>query len=307
MKFLKQNDKANLPLLIVTLVGISVLVLRLLIWTDKFHSGLLYIAWPFALSLALYYFTPHTDGKSWKKRFWNNLRISMIILLASSVMLMEGYVCVVMFLPIFFFFVLVAFFAFYAYHRFGKGSIQAQIIPFIVVLASLEGVTNATTFNRYNEVTYSQVVQTDIGTIKERLERPPEPQGKRHWILALFPMPRTIGSVVLEEGAVRTYEFEYHRWFAANTHSGQINVTFVEVSNNRVKTTIEDTSYISGYLKLHGTELTLEPVSETATRVTLNIEFDRMIDPVWYFEPLQRFAVEKSARYFIEALLSKGT
>ena len=45
-------------------------------------------------------------------------------------------------------------------------------------------------------------------------------------------------------------------------------------------------------------------VSPTETRVTLSVAYDRMIDPVWYFGPLQRFAVEKGARYFIEGLLS---
>ena len=101
MYLLKPDDNASVILVILTLIGVAVLAVRLLIWTDTFHSGLLYIAWPFVLSLALYYFTPTTEGTSWKRRFWNNLRVSMIVMLACSLILMEGYVCVVMFMPIF--------------------------------------------------------------------------------------------------------------------------------------------------------------------------------------------------------------
>lgn len=109
----------------------------------------------------------------------------------------------------------------------------------------------------------------------------------------------------MNEGDIRTYEFVYHRWFATNTHRGAINVTFVEVDDYRIKTSIKDTSYIANYLKLQGTELTLEPVNSGSTRVTLKIRFERMIDPVWYFGPLERFAVEKAAKYFIREILGK--
>lgn len=306
MQLLNKKDNATLYLQALLILGGAVLFLRLLLWTDTFHTSLLYIAWPFGLSLVIYYFTPHTDGSSWRKRFWNNVRISMIFLLASSLILMEGYICVVMFLPIFFAGVLIAFIAFYLRNRFGKGSINAHIVPLVVALVSLEGVTDATTFNRYNEVTHTQVVQSSLADIRQRLEKPAKPKAARHWMLSIFPMPKTIGTVSLDEGEIRTYEFEYHRWFAANTHKGKLEVTFLKVENNRFKTRIDDTSYISGYMKLHGTELTLDPISETETRVTLKIAFDRVLDPIWYFEPMQRFAVEKGADYFVKNLLGQN-
>lgn len=307
MQLLKKNDNATPYLKALLILGGAVLFLRLLLWTDTFHSSLLYIAWPFGLSMVLYYCTPHTDASSWKRRFWNNLRVSLIFLLASSIILMEGYVCVLMFMPIFFIGVLISFVAYYLLDRYGKGSLNAHIIPLVVALISLEGVTDATTFNRYNEVIHSQIVQSSISDIKQRLEKPEKPKAARHWMLSIFPMPKTIGTVSLGEGEIRTYEFEYHRWFATNTHKGNIQVTFVNVEYNRFKTKIEDTSYIAGYMKIHDTELTLDPISENETRVTLKIAFDRMIDPIWYFEPLQRFVVEKGAEYFVKNLLIQNS
>ncbi len=302
-KFIREGDGSTNVLIVVVLVGVSVLTLRLLIYTDTFNSALLYIAWPFGLSLALYYLTPHTDGTSWMKRCWNNFRTATIALLACSLMLMEGYVCVLMALPIFFFAFLIAFFVAYANDKWGKKKLTVQLLPALVLLVSLEGVTDFTTVPRFNEVVHSQIVPTNVATIKQRLATPPKPRGNRNWLISVFPMPKTIGTLGLNVGDVRIYEFVYHRWFSTNTHTGRLSVTLVEAETHRFKTKIEDTSYIAGYMKLHGTELLLEPVGDSATRVTLTVRYDRAIDPAWYFGPLQRYAVEKASEYFIKALL----
>lgn len=305
MAFFNEHDRATPYFKLLLSFGLSLFFIRLLIWTDTFHSSLLYIAWPFGLSMILYYFTPQIDGSTWVRRFWNNLRIGLIFLFGSSLVLMEGYVCVIMFMPIFFISFLFGFISDYFFHRYGKGTMNAHVIPFIVALVSLEGATDVTTFNRYNEVTHTQIIASSVADIKRRIERPAEPKAKRHWMLWLFPMPKKVGSARLDEGETRTYEFEYHRWFATNTHRGNIEVTFAKVADNHFRTTIKDTSYIASYMKLHGTELTLDPINENETRVTLKVAFDRAIDPVWYFEPLQRFVVKKGASYFVKNLLHK--
>ena len=300
------GDNIGKTLKIIALIGISVFAIRFLIWTDSFHTGLLYIALPFALSLILYYFTPVTEGISWKQRFWNNLRSSLIIMFSVSIILMEGYVCVVMFMPIFFLFTLIAFIADYIRYRSDKGSLNAHVIPALVVVMSMEGISDETTFNRYNEVTYSQVIQADVSTIKHRLAQPIELSDKRHWILTVFPMPAKIEAGSLNQGDTHTLDFIYHRWFTTNTHQGNLKVTLDEVTNTHIKTSIQDESYISNYMTLHGTELAFEPISSEETLVSLTIHFDRMLDPVWYFEPLERFAVKKSAEFLVNELLNKG-
>ena len=83
-------------------------------------------------------------------------------------------------------------------------------------------------------------------------------------------------------------------------------MTLDEVTNTHIKTSIQDESYISNYMTLHGTELAFEPISSEETLVSLTIHFDRMLDPVWYFEPLERFAVKKSAEFLVNELLNKG-
>lgn len=306
MKLSNPKVRVNKALFVILLTAFCVFSIRVLVATDTFHSGLLYLAIPFALSMAIYYFTPITDGSSWKGRFWNNLRYNLIVLFAVSIVLMEGYICVVMFMPIFFLVVILAFLADYIRHRSDKTSINAHVVPAIVVLLSVEGVSDATSFNRYNEVSYSHIVSASPEEILHTLSQPMELQDNRHWMLRLFPMPTHFEAGSLEEGDVHRLDFVYHRWFTTNTHEGKMEVTLKQVSDLRVKTEIEDTSYISNYMDLHGTDLQLEPMDGGKTMATLTVRFDRLLDPVWYFEPLERYAVRKSAEYLLnEMLVSK--
>ena len=303
MPILKLGDRTTTSLIILTAIGVFVIAARLLIWTDTFHSGLLYIAWPFTLSLMLYYLTSDGEGTSWKVRFWNNTRYSLIVIFSASLILMEGYICVVMSLPIIFLIIFLAFLSTYLHNRSGPGRVNTYLLPFLVLMMSLEGVSEATTFNRYNEVTTSQIIEADVARIRERLTHPVVLQSDRRWILALFPLPHRVSTLALEPGEMRRYQFAYHRWFVTNTHSGTISVRLEEVDSRHIKTTIEDSSYLSNYLRLHGSEFRFQPLSKTQTRVSLTIKFDRLLDPLWFFEPLQRFAVKKGAAFFLDQVL----
>lgn len=305
MKF-NRGEKSLTALQTFAVLGFFILTIRFLLYTNTFHSGLLYIAYPFLLSVAIYYFTPHTDGSSWMKRFWNNLRLCLIQLLAVSVVTMEGYVCILMFLPIFFFITLLTFFAKLIDHRTKhrkKGKYYSAILPSIILILSMEGVTETISFNRYNEVTYSQVIPTNVHTIKEKLTQPIILEGKRHWLLSVFPMPEYVSTVSMTEGDARKYHFVYHRWFVTNTHIGDLDVIITSINDHSIKTTINDSSYISNYMTLHGTEFTFEPIDENQTYVSMTVRFDRLLDPFWYFEPLERFAVRKGAEYFLNEVL----
>jgi len=305
MKFLKKNDSATLWVVMMTLTGIFVLSARFLMYTGTFHTGLLYIAIPYGLSLLLYYLTPYKKAETWKRRFWNNLRSFLIVMLASSAFLMEGYVCIIMAMPLFLIVILFSLLTTFIWNTYGKKSPKSYLLPAVMIIASLEGTTPEFTFNRYNEVSYSRVVDLDIDTIKERIETPIKFQGNRHWILSIFPMPIYVGTVDWEKGHVRKYDFVYHRWFVTNTKAGSVDVVFEKVSDTHIRTSIKDTSYIKGYMTLHGTEFELEPLNDRQTRVTLTVSFDRKLDPIWYYQPLERFAVEKGIKYFLSEVLSK--
>ncbi|MGH1456334.1 MAG: hypothetical protein ACRBDI_06100 [Alphaproteobacteria bacterium] len=305
MRILKENDSSTKWIILTTLTGVFVLTARFLLSSGTFHTGLLYIAVPYCLSLCLYYLTPYKKAETWTRRFWNNLRSCLIVILAASMFLLEGYVCLIMAMPLFLIVVVFAFFTNLIWNTHGKNSPKSYLLPAAIIIASLEGTTPEFTFNRYNEVSYTQVVDLDIDTIKEKIESPVQFQGKRHWILTVFPMPTYVGTVDLAKGQVRKYDFVYHRWFVTNTKVGSVDVIFEKVSDRHIKTKIKDTSYIKGYMALHGTEFKLDPINDNQTKVTLTVSFDRTLDPIWYYQPLERFAVEKGIKYFLSEVLSK--
>lgn len=307
MRLLNENDPLNKWLITFLSIAVFTFLARLLIWTGTFHTGLLYIGIPFGLSLALYYLLPYEEAETWQRRIWNNHRTAIFVVLGSSIFLMEGYVCVTMAMPLFILIFIVSYLSAYLSNKFGKHSPKSYVLPAIIIFAALEGTIPELTFNRHNEVTYTQVVNVDADTIRQKLQEPIEFRGNRNWILSIFPMPTYVGTVELKEGEIRKYDFVYRRWFVTNTKAGSVDVIFKKVSENHIKTEIKDSSYIKGYMTLHGTEFKLDPISENQTKVTLSVTFDRTLDPIWYYQPLERFAVEKGIQYFInEVMIGKG-
>jgi hypothetical protein len=163
-------------------------------------------------------------------------------------------------------------------------------------------------FEREYEVVSEKIINADIKAIQNKLKQPIALDVSRNWLLTLFPMPYNIDAQTLVSGDIHTLNFRYHRWFVTNTHEGTMKLEISEVTDTLIRTRfIEDTSYISNYLKLYGTEINLEPIDNNKTKVTLRIKYHRFLDPIWYFGPLQSFAVEKSAELLLNQVLTPST
>ena len=120
-------------------------------------------------------------------------------------------------------------------------------------------------------------------------------------------MPYEIRAGTLQPGDVHEISFRYNRWIFANTHEGRMLLQILDVEDGRVTTRfIEDTSYISHYLKLEGTEIRLSPAGQGRSDVRLTIKFERKLDPAWYFGPLERFAVGEMSEFLIEEVVARN-
>ncbi len=129
-------------------------------------------------------------------------------------------------------------------------------------------------------------------------------QGSRGGLLQLFPMPDRIAAGSLTPGAVHEVHYTYRRWFVTNVHQGRTLLEIGDVGDRHVTTRIlHDTSYIASYLRLRGTRIELTPIDARTTRVELTAEFDRLLDPGWYFGPLQRYAVSEMAEFLIQEVI----
>jgi hypothetical protein len=271
------------------------------------NSTLLYLLIPFAISIALHLATPITEGQSPGDRYVRHMRAATIVMLASSALLFEGFLCVLFFMPIYYLIVSIGFlFSWLADRDGGGGHAGAYAIPVVVALLTAEGLTGATTVPRYNEATYTQILPGSIASLQANMAKPIAFEASRHWFLRIFPMPTRIEAGTLKAGDVHRLHFVYRRWFFANIQRGDMAIRIAEVSPSRIRTEIvQNDSYLSHYMKIDGTEVRFRDVGGGRTQVSLTVKYHRLLDPAWYFGPMEQLAARQSARYLIDTIIAR--
>lgn len=282
----------------------AVVMVRFLDGINQFNSAPLYLGVPYLVAVGLLYLTPDAKPRNHRQWFFRHLRNSLIVLLGTGVLLQEGFVCVVLFAPIYFAVLLLVLLG-----RWLEGdgrAVYSPIIAGVVALLSLEGVTGFYSFEREESVTRSVIVQQTPAQLRRNMAMPFDFTESRHWLLRLFPLPSAVEAGSLNPGDLHTVHFTYHRWFVTNTHIGEMKLRIVDVEDDGVTTRVEsNTGYLANYMMLHGTRVRFEPVGPGATRVSLTVHYRRLIDPVWYFGPLQRLAAGLSAEYLIGTVIAR--
>jgi len=289
------------------MIALASLGVRLLVGYDFHETALLYVGIPCLIALVLILVRP-TGGVGWKRDYLILSMDGFIIMLGSSVVLFEGFVCVVMFMPIYLIILLLIFILDYFSQRAkakGRSTLSIHVFPLLIALSAVEGVVPQLSLERDERVSVSRVVQISVADIKHNLLQPMDLQKSRPWFLHLFPMPYEITAGSLNAGDVHEIYFRYYRWFVTNVHEGHMLLEISAVEANRITTTIEeDTSYISNYLRLKGTEILLEEIDANCTRVTLHIDYERTLDPYWYFSPVSRYGIGKTAEFLITEVIA---
>jgi len=293
---------------IFALIAVMSILIRILIHYRFDKNALLYVGIPSLIAIALMWIDrPNSDG-NWKRKFGNLSLISLVIMLGSSIVLFEGFVCVVMFMPIYFGVILIVFILKYLTERYKnrKGSqLFSHALPLMLLFSAFEGTHPNLSIDRQNHVEVTQIINASISEIKQQLIQPIHLQKDRPWFLQLFPMPYQVDGMSLNEGDVHKIHFRYHRWFVTNTHEGSMQLKIEEVGERVIKTQfVGDTSYIANYLKLDKTELKFAPIDNEHTQVTFSITYQRLLDPAWYFDPLQKYGVTKTAEFIIKEVMT---
>ena len=295
---------------VLLMIAISSISIRLMMQYQFDKSAMLYIGVPFLIAMALLWIDRADAKGNWKRKFLNLMLVSLIIMLGSSIVLFEGFVCVVMFMPIYFGIILLVFIIRLISESLKnrkKSQLLSHIMPVFLFMSAFEGTHPNLTFDRQNQVTVTRVVNLSPAELRNNLLRPVQLQKDRPWFLELFPMPYRITANSLEVGDIHEVFFRYHRWFVTNTHEGSMRLQIQSSQQNVVKSKfISDSSYIATYLKLNLIELTLEPMGVNQTRVSMTISFERMLDPAWYFDPLQNYGISKSAEFLISEMVVKS-
>ncbi|MFK7885566.1 MAG: hypothetical protein AB8G16_01765, partial [Gammaproteobacteria bacterium] len=123
------------------IIGVASIVVRLL-FDYRFHtSALLYIGVPYLVSVLIALLRPKESYKSLLHEYRDDVLKSLMVMLGSSILLFEGFVCVAFFLPILLLIQTAAFLIRWARQSAKKrrGSTFVSLVPVLIVLLSLEG------------------------------------------------------------------------------------------------------------------------------------------------------------------------
>lgn len=300
-----------LPLLLVIVASASVIWVIL---ESGFSTGtLLYIIVPFAISVVLYFLMHQMrdEGRAKAKGIWwdyaNHMLIATIVFFATSGLLMEGFLCVLMFMPIYYFFVTLGYlFSWLALRKREKDDINmfAYALPVLVMMLASEGLVPSTTVPRDKTATYIMVTDQSVAQLKLNMAAPISFPAERNWFLRLFPIPDEVSAGTLVAGDIHNLHFTYKKWIFGNYQSGEMDIKTTAVEPLHIQTEIlRNTSYFSHYAKIHGTDVAFTPLADGQTQVSLTVKYERLLDPAWYFGPMQDYATKQSAKYLVENVI----
>jgi hypothetical protein len=296
--------KHAIPLLFV--IGTAMLIIRALLDSQFGGGTLLYLLVPFGLSVMLYFLTrpSQKQGRGWS--YLNHLRLATIIFFATSALLLEGFICVLMFMPIYYGGVTLGYlFGWFFDERIDyRDTFKVAAIPVFVMMLASEGLLPSTTVPRDRTATYVTVTDQDIAALKRNMAAPINFPQERYWFLKIFPLPDRVVAGSLGVGDMHHLHFTYKKWFFANYSQGQMDVRIAAVEPRHIRTEIvRNTSYLSHYMRIDGTDVRFTPLADGRTRIALTVKYRRLLDPAWYFGPMQQLAAEQSARYLVEAII----
>lgn len=271
------------------------------------ESAILYVLIPYLIGVAIYALTPHPEGGTFWRNFLRHMRIALIIMLSTSILLLEGFLCVLMFLPIYGLFAAIV--SVVPKPKPPHNSLKASVVPLIILGLSLDGVGNIGS-GRLTEVTRTALIDFSPDEIRANIINHQYPEMGRSKFLSLFPRPVSVEASSFEVGARHVAHMEYRRWGLSNlnVHRGTTVLEFIENTPSHLRAEfIHDDSYLSHYMRLRNWELTTEEIRPGKTEVTLTIRYERKLAPAWYFNPLQKRAVGDGLNYALTQILGNGS
>lgn len=271
--------------------GIASVLYRVLVLGQKEQTALMFIGLPTAIAMLITLLPRSSSATGMIMK-----GISLFLLLL-GILFIEGFICILMAAP-FFYAVgfIVGIFADKARARreFEK-RFRIVVLP-VLVLMSLEGISGALSFPRDEMISVSQDVALPPDAARERLARGPEfVLSELPAFLKLgFPAPHRIEGSGLESGDKWLIHFA-----GGEGKPGDLSAEVVESGPTHIRVArVSDTSHIAHWLDWKDAEWTIEPTG-TGSRVTLTMRYRRLLDPAWYFKPIERYGVQKAGEYFL--------
>ncbi len=228
-------------------------------------------------------------------------KVCTLLLLTAGILLKEGLVCLIMAAPLFYAVAFaMAWVAREVFTNLGKGRRTGVwlILP-LVLAASLEGTMPALTFPRAEVVTVTHTVHASAAAVEAALAAAPQVQRPLPLFLQLgWPAPVSTDGAGLAAGDRRTIAFRV-RELPRITH---LTLEVTEATPGMVRfAVVADNTPLTQWLQWRETSVQWAALPSGATGVTWTARYDRTLDPVWYFGPLERFGVGQALDYLAVA------
>lgn len=293
---------------------------------SPFGTGpMLYVVVPFIISVVIYFIQHRRREPGINPSLSRHLLLATVVFLGASVLMMEGVICIAMFAPIYYAIVGISYSSSKSaawrkqweenqrdlaekegreYDPKKDSMLRVVVLPVILFFLATDGMLPQTTFPRDRTATYVTVTDQNIETLKTNMALPLELPRHHNWWLQMFPGPDRIKAGTLAQGDVHNLHFTYKRWIWSNFQKGEMDVLIAEVGDRHIRTEItKNTSYLSHYMEIKGTDVRFTPLANGQTEVSLTVKYRRLLDPAWYFGPLQQFAADKSAEYLVKKII----
>ena len=240
------------------------------------ETGAYFIAIPGLVAAAIALLPVSRDSRS------RAIRMTLIVLLASALIIREGFICILMASPLI---LLVVVLATPPPNHYGSRSF-ALLAP-LLLLGSIEGVA----FDLPTEATVEErrVIVADIDLIEDALATADElPQIKPLLLRLPFPKPTEFATSGLDIGDQQLVSFD----------AAQMRSLVVERTVNSVQwQVIEDTTPIGEWYAIDSIEIAWQAVHDPdrpdveLVELSITIDYERQLSPGFYFDPLGRVGV----------------
>ena len=290
--FKKISTILKQPIYLLLTISIACLLYKILEYQSLKNSSALFIGIPLFMAITLAY------TSSVKYLTLNVLGGLSLGLIASFHYLNEGSFCVPMTAPLF---LLIGLIVCFTVSRLRLSNYnKVYLIPLLfLTLMSFEGISSNTSLDRAEQISVSRETTLSMFEIEQLLKQNRQ-FTKLPFLLSWgFPQPQYVTGSGSNVGDIREIHFN-----GGEGEPGDAQFQITERSENSLTfSKIKDTSHINHWLKWKSSNVSWVKGDTGKTTITWQIDYERQLDPSWYFGPLQRYAVALAAEALIDNMI----
>ncbi len=290
----KLSPKLISWIIICCVVAIASVAYRVLVLNHLEQSSLLFIGIPLLLSIGLA-MTP--KPKSLTGVILKGITLGLLL---SGILLIEGVICIMMAAPLFYLVGGIVGGVIGASRK--RNRLNCSVIG-ILAVCCLEGTTSWLSFDREEKVVVSRSLQMSAREAHVRLANGPEFDFEELplFLKCGFPLPQSIQGDGIKVGD----EWRIH-FAGGEGKPGDLILKVVDCSDKHVSyQCVHDYSHVAHWLDWKTITWKFVGGATDSCDVEITLEYDRLLDPAWYFKPIERYGVAQAGEYLMSQTFEK--